>query len=45
MLTFENNRISGDNVAEYKDAFTYYKCMYDKEQNNWYVPPYVISGR
>jgi hypoxanthine phosphoribosyltransferase len=39
MLTFENNRISGFGSFEHKDSFNFYKCKWDKEAKNWYVPP------
>ena len=39
MLTFENNRNSGFGSFEHKDSFNFYKCKWDKEAKNWYVPP------
>jgi len=39
MLTFENNRISGFGSFEHKDTFKFYKCKWDKDAKNWYVPP------
>ena len=39
MLTFENNRISGFGSFEHRETFRFYKCKWDKDAKNWYVPP------
>ena len=38
MLTFENNRISGFGSFEHKDTLKFYKCKWDNDAKNWYVP-------
>jgi hypothetical protein len=38
MLTFENNRISGFGSFEHKDTFKFYKCKWDNDAKNWFVP-------
>ena len=38
MLTFENNRITGFGSFEHKDTFKFYKCKWDNDAKNWFVP-------
>ena len=38
MLSLENNRIAGYGSYEHKENFKFYKCKWDKDAKNWFVP-------
>jgi hypothetical protein len=38
MLTFENNRISGFGSFDHKDTLKFYRCKWDNDAKNWFVP-------